>query len=385
MPNPNLPARASDGPSQQLVAVSREIDNRMAIVRASAAAGIDAERLKLVALTVFTRTPALLACDPVSVARAIVEAGQLGLEPTGLLGGAYLVPRGNQAVLMVGYRGLVMLAKRSGEVQRVEARVVRANDPLFEYGYGLDPYLRHVPAQTTDPGPMTHAYAIVVYNTGEKSFDVMSVAEVEAVRARSAAGKSGPWVTDYFEMAKKTVLRRLLKLAPLTVNVAAKLDEVDPEVDEAPRADGQAAALRKELADALEREYGTPAAPTSPALAPGASQPLEAAPVVTTSTAAPASATVVVPQATATQAPAASGWNRARQRTTEAPNVSPLRQPVAEPDPAPVAEPVTEAEEAALCGVVHPGLGVGPCVLPAGHPTREHRQVDGTRWSQGRA
>src|SRR3972149_1322361 len=81
-----------DGPQRALVAVTREIDNRLAIVGASAAAGTKPDRLKLAPLAAFARPPSLWACAPVSVARRIVEAGQLGLEPTGLLGGAYLVP-----------------------------------------------------------------------------------------------------------------------------------------------------------------------------------------------------------------------------------------------------------------------------------------------------
>jgi recombination protein RecT len=264
--------RADDagGAQRALVAVTREIDNRLAIIGASSAAGIEPDRLKMVALGAFTRTPALWTCDPVSIARSIVEAGQLGLEPTGLLGGAYLVPRRGQCTLLVGYRGLVMLAKRSGEVSRVEARVVREHD-TFDYGYGLEPYLDHHPSRDADPGNYTAAYAVIVFRDAGRQFDVMSYAEIEAIRKRSASPGDGPWVTDWPEMAKKTALRRLLKLAPLTIQVAAQLDEIDPEVRPGPSAapDTRQSELRAQLQAALDREYG-----------PGQDQPAAQPPVV---------------------------------------------------------------------------------------------------------
>lgn len=354
--------------------VTREIDNRLSIIQASAAAGVDPDRLKLVALTAFTRNPSLLECEPVSVARAIVEAGQLGLEPTGLLGGAYLVPRGGQATLLVGYRGLVILAKRSGEVQRVEARVVRAKD-AFEYEYGLEPRLVHRPSRDDDPGDLSHAYAVIVYRSGERQFDVMTKAEIEAIRGRSSAARSGPWVTDYFEMCKKTVLRRLMKLAPLTVEVARRLDELDPEVDESPAA-GRAtntrqAELRQALQGQLEREYGT--SPTTRAIGAG---------------------TASGPTAPHDGPPAATG-DGAQQ-------VQPTAPPPSGTAAAPAADRQQQPERAsvvlAACGVSHAGLGVGPCVLPAGHeqgpwkdtsgndhePQTEHAEAGGTRWTMPR-
>jgi recombination protein RecT len=321
----------TEGAQRALVAVTREIDNRLAIVGASAAAGIRPERLKLVALSAFTRTPALWTCDPISIARAIVEAGQLGLEPTGLMGGAYLVPRGDQATLLVGYRGLVMLAKRSGEVQRVEARVVRARD-AFDYGYGLEPYLHHVPSRDADPGEFTGAYAVIFYRDGSRQFDYMSIAEIEDIRKRSSSPTRGPWVTDYAEMCKKTPLRRLMKMAPLTVEVAAKLDEIDPEVVQAAPAAGptpdtlEQARIREELQAALAAEYGT--------------QQAEAAAQAPTLTVRPSGATQADVGAQA------------------------------------------QADPVVLCGAASEQLEVGPCILPAGHTAREHQQDDGTRWTQ---
>lgn len=387
------PQERTDGPSRALVAVTHEIDNRLAIVGASAAAGIRPDRLKLVALGAFTRTPSLWTCEPVSVARAIVEAAQLGLEPTGLLGGAYLVPRGGKATLLVGYRGLVMLAKRSGEVQRVEARVVRAKDK-FDYGYGLDPYLHHVPSTDVDPGAYTGAYAVLFYRDGSRQFDYMSIAEIEAIRKRSSSPNEGPWVSDYAEMCKKTPLRRLMKMAPLTIDVASKLDEIDPEVDEAAPATGRQAEIRQQLQQALEREYGT-----SPGTTEGTFTEVPPAGGATTQASeAGTPAGVADPAATAAPAAANTAGEAREAGAASAVPAAAAPPPATEPEPKGKPERVSEVLNS-TCGAVHQALGVGPCVLPAGHeehpwkgsdgqdmaPQGEHEEAGGTRWTQPRA
>lgn len=376
-----------NGPQRALVSVTREIDNRLAIVGASSAAGIDPQRLKLVALGAFTRTPALWTCDPVSVARSIVEAGQLGLEPTGLLGGAYLVPRGGQCTLLVGYRGLVMLAMRSGLVQRVEARVVREKD-VFEYGYGLEPYLRHLPSTEADPGPYTGAYAVLFYRDGSRQFDYMSIAEIEAVRKRSAAKDAGPWVTDYAEMCKKTPLRRLMKMAPLTIEVASKLDELDPEVPEQAPSGGDArqAELRRNLQQALEAEYGGAPAPQQQPATEGQYREVD----TTDGAAAGAQGEA---QAKGAQAPQAEAKPASRAPAGEEERQAGAQQRrSSEPESA---GQVMGTEPA--CGASDERMGVGPCVLPASHqrkmyvvggttypPQQEHEEAGGARWSQRR-
>jgi recombination protein RecT len=197
---------------------------------------LSADRMIRVALTSVQRTPELLECDPVSLLGAIVQSAQLGLEPDGVLGHAYLVPfnnskKGRKEVQFIpGYKGLVALARRSGEVSSVDARVVRDGD-RFLYQFGLQPRLDHTPAEREedeDSAPITHAYAVVRLKDGGFQFDVLTRREIDAVRKRSKAGASGPWVTDYAEMAKKTALRRCLKLAPMSVEAqrAVALDEL---------------------------------------------------------------------------------------------------------------------------------------------------------------
>lgn len=174
---------------------------------------MDPERVARIATTVMRRTPKLAQCTPQSFLGALMTCAQLGLEP-GPLGHAYLVPYGTEVTFIAGYRGLVELARRSGQVASVSARVVREGDD-FDYAFGLEPSLHHKPAGSD--AEITHVYAVVRLKDGGADFDVMTRGEVEAVRKRSKAAADGPWVTDYAEMAKKTVLRRLLKTAPMSV------------------------------------------------------------------------------------------------------------------------------------------------------------------------
>lgn len=185
--------------------------------------------VKLFALAA-SRTPKLMQCTPISVANAMMQCAELGIAP-GTLGTAYLIPYENRRVgtvecqLIVGYRGLVELARRSGQVATITADVVREGD-VFVYENGVEPMLRHQ-AKAPLSAKRTHAWAAVKFKDGSYQFTVLRWEEVEGIRARSRAGNSGPWVTDTDEMAKKTALRRLCKLLPLTLEVAAAMEKAD--------------------------------------------------------------------------------------------------------------------------------------------------------------
>lgn len=213
----------------KVTSVRALLDRAKEQIRMALPRHMSVDRLIRVALTSVQRTPKLLDCNQTSLLGAIVQSAQLGLEPDGVLGHAYLVPYGKEVQLIPGYKGLVMLARRSGEVSSVDARVVYDGDH-FRYAFGLEPKLEHVPADRDDETPArpTHAYAVVRLKDGGYQFDVLTFREIEAVRKRSRAGTSGPWVSDWPEMAKKTVLRRVLKLAPMSVEgqQAVALDEM---------------------------------------------------------------------------------------------------------------------------------------------------------------
>jgi recombination protein RecT len=195
---------------------------------------ITADRLIRVALTSVQKNPKLLECDKISLLGAIVQAAQLGLEPDGITGLVYLVPFWNskkkisEVQLMIGYKGLMNLARRSGEIGAIEARLVFQKD-RFTYVLGLRPVLEHYPYDgSDDAGEMIYGYAIAHFKDGSTpQFEVMTKAQIDKHRNRSMAKDSGPWVTDYEEMARKTVVRKLLKYTPSSIEIqrAIALDE----------------------------------------------------------------------------------------------------------------------------------------------------------------
>lgn len=185
---------------------------------------ITPERLARIVLTQIRQTPALLKCRRESLLGAILQAAQLGLEP-GTLGQCWILPYGKDATFIVGYRGMAQLAWRSGQVAGLSSRAVFEGD-VFDYDFGEDK-ISHKPGGETDPAKLTHVYAVVHTTYGGRIWDVMTRAEVDGIRKRSPAGNRGPWVTDYTEMAKKTVFRRLMKIGPCSVEMqtAMTLDD----------------------------------------------------------------------------------------------------------------------------------------------------------------
>lgn len=184
-----------------------------------------AERMVRVALTVVNNTPALKACSIPSLASCVMQASQLGLEPDNVLGQAYLVPYKKhgkpEAKFIIGYKGLIALARRSGDIASIHAVAVYKDDE-FHYERGLEEKLQHVPSRNPDnhsPADLVAAYAVARTKDGSVQWDVMERWEIDLIRSRSQAGRSGPWVSDYPEMAKKTVLRRLCKVLPLSAEV----------------------------------------------------------------------------------------------------------------------------------------------------------------------
>lgn len=181
---------------------------------------IQSDRFIRVALTEIRKSLPLQKCNPVSVCAAVMQAAQLGLEFGSTLGHAYLIPYGAEATLQVGYRGLMHLARRSGAVKAFEARVVYADDE-FSYEFGLYPNIKHIPKNT---GAITHIYAIATLTDGSKVFDVMTKAAIDDHRAKYASRNKDTWEKAYEEMAKKTVIKRLIKSLPITPEVADALE-----------------------------------------------------------------------------------------------------------------------------------------------------------------
>lgn len=179
---------------------------------------ITPERFTRIALTAYSRNEKLQECTAESFLGSMMQAAQLGVEPNTPLGQAYLIPYRNKEVMEVqfqlGYRGMIDLAYRSGEVQNIQAHEVYEND-TFEYELGLEPKLRHIPA-LKDRGNVILYYAVFKLTNGGVGFEVMSKEDVEAfAKKKSKTYGTGPWQSDFDAMAKKTLVKRLLKFAPL--------------------------------------------------------------------------------------------------------------------------------------------------------------------------
>lgn len=176
-----------------------------------------AERAFRIAVTEYNKNGALQQCDRQTFWGCVINAVQMDLEP-GPLGYAYLIPYKGVVTLQIGYRGMLELAMRSGLIDSVYAYPVYKGDK-FKYALGAHPDLQHIPDLDSDPtdNDIIAFYAVAhVKGSNIPRVEVMSKKQVDAIKNRAQA-KSGPWVTDYAEMGRKTVLKRLCKTLPLSV------------------------------------------------------------------------------------------------------------------------------------------------------------------------
>ena len=195
------------------------------------------ERFTRLAVNAVAANPKMMQAvseSPATLVGAILTCAQLGLEPNTPLGLAYLLPFNNynknkgkkemQVSLQLGYQGVLALARRSGEISTIQARVVYANDE-FDYEYGLKPYLRHKPFKGANRGEAVAYYATFTTKDGGDGFEVMWKDDVLDHARRFSKSYyngefSGPWATDFDAMAKKTVLLAALKYAPKATDFA---------------------------------------------------------------------------------------------------------------------------------------------------------------------
>lgn len=234
---------------------------------------ITPDRMIRVALTAMSKNPDLLNCTSHSLIGCILTSAQLGLLPDETLGEAYLIPFKNnnkgvtECTFVPGYRGLTQLAMRSGMVRSVQARPVFASDE-FDWELGLNEKLFHKPSGEIDPAKITHFYAMIKFANGGHVFNVMTRQKIEQIRNeipsyKFARDKQGTIWTKYFEdMGSKTVLRRLMKFAPLSsdVNMAVGLDEqVEAGVGQNLASQVLLQGLEPEVEDAVYAEIATEA------------------------------------------------------------------------------------------------------------------------------
>lgn len=192
--------------------------------------GVEAAQLVRDAMTVLSANPKLAECEPKSVLGALMTCAQLGLRP-GVLGQAWVIPFKGKGQLVIGYQGLMALAHRSGDIASTRAQIVYERDH-FDYEYGLDDRLVHKPFRGGDRGDAVAYYCVVKTKAGGVLWDVLERADAEAHRDKFAMARSGgkiigPWVDHFDAMALKTVIMRVLKLAPRSTELvqAMRVDD----------------------------------------------------------------------------------------------------------------------------------------------------------------
>lgn len=206
------------------------LEKHSASIREVATGTLTPERMTRLVCAAASRDPKLAACSPLSILRSMAECAAMGLEPYDGRSLVHIVPRwnnkskANEATVLVDFRGLIHLATREGLVRNVESRAVYSKD-TFEVEYGDTPRIVHRPTWDKDRGEIVAFYAVAFMPDGSKTFDVMALHEVEAIRDRSKDKAAfSPWTTDFVEMGRKTVVRRLAKYLPKSMPLAKALE-----------------------------------------------------------------------------------------------------------------------------------------------------------------
>jgi recombination protein RecT len=271
------------------------------------------DRMLKIAMGALRTTPKLMECTIESLFGAVVQCAQLGLEPNTPQGHIYLIPFNNsrknttEVQVIIGYKGLIDLARRSGQIVSISARVRYANDP-FKLAFGTDDYIQHSPPEDGDRGQVVGVYAVAKLKDGGVQFEYLTLSEVTRIRDNSEGYKAAlatakryskapkhPWIDHFDEMARKTAIRRLCKYLPMSIelasavaledhgeggkpqNLGAVLDGVEYTVqaDDAPGEDGDDDAPAVSAADGA----ATPAAAeTKPAEAEAAKPTVRSGP-----------------------------------------------------------------------------------------------------------
>lgn len=234
---------------------------------AVAAKHMSPERLMRVTANAIRTTPKLQEADPLSFLGALMQCAALGLEPQTVLGHAYLVPFWNgrkkvtEVQVIVGYKGLIDLARRSGHITSISANIHYSDDELWEYEEGTEARLRHRPGP--QEGEKLHAYAIAQFRDGGHAYVVLPWSHVIKIRdgsqnwqnaKRNGKTDSSPWRTHEDAMAKKTAIRALAKYLPLSVEF---MDAVQMDHDGGTHVDYASYAMNPEQGPAVQPEGDT--------------------------------------------------------------------------------------------------------------------------------
>lgn len=212
---------------------------------------IDATRICKSVMFELNKNKALQKCSPMSVISSVLQASQLGLEIGGTMGQAYLIPFWNskekvsEAQFVLGYRGMIELGRRSGQMLSLDAHCVYENDE-FELEYGIHEKLRHIPTRGKEPGNLIGAYAVARFKDGGYQFKFIEAWRLEKLKETQLAKikneyarKYSPWEAYFDEMSCKTAVRRLFKYIPISIeqanfehfNILQKAIKLDEDAD----------------------------------------------------------------------------------------------------------------------------------------------------------
>ena len=242
-PTPAQFKRLSEVTSVREALMHPEMAQRM---KAAIPKHLSAERMLRVCALAIQKTPKLAECDMMTLLGAMITLGTLGLEPNTPLGQAYLIPfekrtkengrwvtTGVDVQVIIGYKGYIDLARRSGELVNIHADVVYEGDDFtFEYGTGM--HMRHVPRGARANRKPLWAYFYAKLADGGEAFEVLPYEEILAIRDASQGYQSAmrnrerypesfsktPWVAFEHEMAAKTMIRRIAKWLPMSIEAA---------------------------------------------------------------------------------------------------------------------------------------------------------------------
>ena len=186
---------------------------------------LNADNMERIALTCFRMNKRLSECDPYSIFASVIQAAQLGLRP-GLMGECYLIPFKDKCNLQIGYQGLLELMRRSGLVNSIAAYLVHEKDQC-SVQFGIDMDIKHIPYLDGDSGHVRFGYAVAKLKNGGCHVEIMTINEIMRIRDRSQNVRSAkrenkltPWDTDFEEMARKTLIRRICKYIPKSTEVS---------------------------------------------------------------------------------------------------------------------------------------------------------------------
>lgn len=243
----NAVTKMSAKPLRQVSNVGELLFNEQARQQLAtvAAKHMSPERLMRVVANAIRTTPKLQECDPLSMLGALMQCAQLGLEPNTVLGHAYLIPFENkrknivEVQLIVGYKGYLDLARRSGQIVSIHADVVYSDDELFSHEYGSDQHLRHKPGPRK--GEKLGAYCHVRLDKGEGHV-YMTRDEILAIRDKSQGWQSAKrfgktaeaiWTLHEDRMWSKTAVRRMSNGGemPLSIEFQSAMEVDDSPID----------------------------------------------------------------------------------------------------------------------------------------------------------